>query len=163
MTKRVNAIQTLDSDSVHGYLSLPSTQLLFAFMLTDFQTLQCSVLRSYIDACHTEIRRRPHIYLRIIVGIQLGYNRQQLALIVNNGWTIRINSLLRLGYARPVKNKTKDAWEQVVLTEKGLELYNALINSVERYLNGLEQPIPWPEYKKRGLNKRLAPKQKENK
>ena len=160
MTKQVNAIQTSQNNFIHGHLSVPSPYLLFALTLTDFNTLLSSVLKSHVDACHNEIRRRPHIYIRIIIGIHLGYNRQQLALLITNGWTIRINSLLRLGYARPFKNKTKEAWEQLVLTEKGINLYNDLMLSIERYLNGLEQPIPWAEYKKKGLNKRLAPTKK---
>jgi len=163
MKKQVNTIQTSQNDFIEGNLFTPSPQLLFALILTDFNTLLCSVLKSHVDACHNEIRRRPHIYIRIIIGIHLGYNRQQLALLISNGWTIRINALLRLGYAKPLHNNIKEAWEQLVLTEKGINLYNDLMQSIERYLNGLEQPIPWVEYKKRGLNKRLAPKQKENK
>jgi hypothetical protein len=164
MTKQVNAIQTPQNtfDSVHLSLLRSNGLLsLFAFLLVDFDFLLSEVYKKHISPANYEMYQRPKIYVRIIIGIHLGYNRQQLALLVGNGWTIRINSLVRLGYALPASKYHKiDMWESLILSEKGSQLYTDLMQSIERYLNGLEQPIPWAEYKKKGLNKRLAPTKK---
>lgn len=68
-----------------------------------------------------------------------------------------------MGYAIPNNDYIPEKWEELVLSDKGLKVLEDLFATLDKHINGLEQPIPWPEYKKRGLNKRLAPKQKENK
>ena len=165
MIKRVNTIKSHHPDLWNVHLdskNVLGVRLMFALLLVDFDFVLSAAYKRHITTANPELYNRPRIYMRMLLAIQLGYNRQQIALLIGNGWTIRINSLIRLGFATP-SSEGKEKWEQLVLTDKGLELYNDVVSSVERYLNGLEQPIPWPEYKKRGLNKRLAPKQKENK
>jgi hypothetical protein len=164
MTKRVNTIQTLPAGFPSVNLSSWDSQfLLFALYMSEVKYLLTEVWHRHCPPERYELRRKPHISIRICLAIHLGYNRQQIALLVGNGWTIRVNAFIRMGYAIPNNDYIPEKWEELVLSDKGLKVLEDLFATLDKHINGLEQPIPWPEYKKRGLNKRLAPKQKENK